>query len=91
MIQGRGDEDAVVTVLPQADHGDLDVLIDQGQVGQALGADADGTAGDAGLGNLVHGARIAHGLSRVGLGRGDESPAQPGENRIQCGHGVFLR
>ena len=29
VIQGRGDEDAVVTVLPQADHGDLDVLIDQ--------------------------------------------------------------
>ena len=70
--EGRGDEDAVVAVLPQADDGDVDVLADEGQVRQPLCADADGAAGDAGLGHLVHGAGVAHGLARVGLGGGDE-------------------
>ena len=92
MGEGRGDEDAVVAVLPQADDGDVDVLADEGQVRQPLCADADGAAGDAGLGHLVHGAGVAHGLTRVGLGGGDESSLEAFQNGVHPrGGGLRLR
>ena len=85
--EGGGDEDAVVPLFPQADDRHVDVLADEGQIRQALSTDADGTAGDTGLGHLVHGARVAHGFTRIRLGGGDE----PSSQALQDGMEVRVR
>jgi len=87
MGEGGSDEDAVVAVLPQTDDGYVDVLADEGQIRQALSADADGTTGDAGLGHLVHGAGIPHRLTRIGLGGGDEPAPQALQDGMEAGGG----
>ena len=87
MGEGGSDEDAVVAVLPQTDDGYVDVLADEGQIRQALSTDADGTAGDTGLGHLVHGAGIPHRLTRIGLGGGDEPAPQALQDGMEAGGG----
>ena len=56
----RGDEDAVVTVLPQADDGDVDVLADEGQIRQSLCADTDAPPATqaCATSSMVRGSRI---------------------------------
>ena len=76
VAQRRGDVHALVTVLPQTDHGDLDAAADGGDIRQALAADGGGAAQLAGAGHLGHGLRAAQGLTDVGLHADDQLALQ---------------
>ena len=86
MAQRGRDVDAVVTLLPEADDGNLNAALDGGNVREALAADCCGTAQLAGAGNLGHGLRVPHGFSGIRLDAHDELALEGLDERIDS-HG----
>lgn len=72
MAERRGDVNALVAVLPQADDGDLDATFDSRDIGEALAANRSGTAQLAGAGHGGHVLGRAERLARIGLDADDE-------------------
>ena len=72
MAQRGRDVDALVALLPQADHGHLDAALDGGDVGEALAADGSGSPELAGARHGGHELGRAQRLSRIGLDGDDE-------------------
>ena len=72
MAQRRGDVDALMAVLPQADDRDLDAALDCGDVGEALAADGRGAPQLAGARHGRHVLGRAQRLAGIGLDADDE-------------------
>ena len=76
MPQRRGDEDAVVAVLPEPDDRDLDGGTGVLDIGQPLDPDGPGTADDRRGRELRGGAGVAHRFTGVCLAGNDELGAE---------------
>ena len=80
--QRRGDVNALVAFLPNADDGHLGTSLDGGDVGEPLAADSAGTAELAGARHLSHSLRVTQGFAHIGLAAYDEFPFELLDNGI---------
>src|SRR5690606_18749037 len=78
-------EHALLTVLPDPDHGHVHGGPDLADVREPLGADGGGAALGHGRRALRHGARIAHGLAGIGLAGDDQGALERGDERRERG------
>ena len=85
MTQRRRDVDALVSILPQADDGDLAAALNGGDVGKTLAANGGGAAELASARHLGHGLGRTKRLAHIRLNAHDELALQGLDQRIN-GH-----
>ena len=86
VTQGGGDVNALVTLFPQTDDGNLNATLDGCDVGKTLAANGAGASQFACARHLSHGFGVTQRFAHVGLNAGNELALQLlNEGR----HGVF--